>query len=50
VFHCATPSPLSSNRELFYKVNYEGTMNIIEACKLQSVPVQDTYSDVNKTF
>jgi len=39
VFHCATPSPLSSNRALFYKVNYEGTMNVIEACKQQNVQV-----------
>jgi len=39
VFHCATPSPLSSNRELFYKVNYEGTMNVIAACKQQNVQV-----------
>jgi len=39
VFHCATPSPLSSNRELFYKVNYEGTLNVIAACKEQNVQV-----------
>jgi len=33
VFHCATPSPLSNNRELFMKVNYHGTKVIVEACK-----------------
>jgi len=37
VFHCATPSPLSNNRELFHKVNCEGTSAIIEACKQQGV-------------
>jgi nucleoside-diphosphate-sugar epimerase len=38
-FHCATPSPLSNNSELFHKVNYEGTLNIIEACKEKGVKV-----------
>ncbi|ESO89403.1 hypothetical protein LOTGIDRAFT_125131, partial [Lottia gigantea] len=33
VFHCATPAPLSNNKALFYKVNYEGTKTIILACK-----------------
>jgi len=33
VFHCATPSPLSNNRDLFLKVNYVGTEKIIEVCK-----------------
>ncbi|XP_059144032.1 sterol-4-alpha-carboxylate 3-dehydrogenase, decarboxylating-like [Physella acuta] len=33
VFHCASPAPLSNNKALFYKVNYEGTLNIIETCK-----------------
>ncbi|XP_054756048.2 sterol-4-alpha-carboxylate 3-dehydrogenase, decarboxylating-like [Lytechinus pictus] len=33
VFHVASPSPLSNNRELFYKVNYTGTQNVISACK-----------------
>ncbi|KAK2168786.1 hypothetical protein LSH36_14g06003 [Paralvinella palmiformis] len=33
VFHCATPSPLSNNKELFHKVNCHGTKTIIEACK-----------------
>jgi len=33
VFHCASPAPLSNNKALFYKVNYEGTKNVIAACK-----------------
>ncbi|XP_032993166.1 sterol-4-alpha-carboxylate 3-dehydrogenase, decarboxylating [Lacerta agilis] len=33
VFHCASPSPSSHNRDLFYKVNYLGTKAVIEACK-----------------
>ncbi|BFZ14635.1 hypothetical protein BsWGS_17674 [Bradybaena similaris] len=33
VFHCASPAPLSNNKSLFYKVNYEGTRTIIETCK-----------------
>ncbi|XP_050417782.2 sterol-4-alpha-carboxylate 3-dehydrogenase, decarboxylating isoform X2 [Patella vulgata] len=33
VFHCATPSPLSNNKALFYKVNFEGTKTIVAACK-----------------
>lgn len=37
VFHCATPSPLSNNRELFHKVNYQGTLTVIEACKEKNV-------------
>lgn len=37
VFHCATPSPLSNNRDLFHKVNYQGTLTVIDACKEQGV-------------
>ncbi|XP_012582648.1 PREDICTED: sterol-4-alpha-carboxylate 3-dehydrogenase, decarboxylating isoform X2 [Condylura cristata] len=33
VFHCASPPPSSSNRELFYRVNYLGTKNVIETCR-----------------
>ncbi|GFS08160.1 sterol-4-alpha-carboxylate 3-dehydrogenase, decarboxylating [Elysia marginata] len=32
VFHCASPAPLSNNRAIFYKVNVDGTKNIISAC------------------
>ncbi|XP_064644335.1 sterol-4-alpha-carboxylate 3-dehydrogenase, decarboxylating-like [Lineus longissimus] len=33
VFHVASPPPSSDNKALFYRVNYEGTKSIIEACK-----------------
>ncbi|XP_037677765.1 sterol-4-alpha-carboxylate 3-dehydrogenase, decarboxylating [Choloepus didactylus] len=33
VFHCASPPPFSDNKELFYRVNYIGTKNVIETCK-----------------
>ncbi|XP_077002314.1 sterol-4-alpha-carboxylate 3-dehydrogenase, decarboxylating [Tamandua tetradactyla] len=33
VFHCASPPPSSDNKELFYRVNYIGTKNVIETCK-----------------
>ena len=39
VFHCATASPLSNNKELFYKVNFEGTKNVIAACKESGIKV-----------
>ena len=39
VFHCASPSPLSNNRELFYKVNLEGTKLLISLCKKAGVAV-----------
>lgn len=37
VFHCASPSPASNNKKLFYKVNVEGTKKLIEACKEANV-------------
>lgn len=39
VFHCATPSPLSNNKDLFYKVNVNGTKTLLEACKESGVNV-----------
>ncbi|KAI0228821.1 Sterol-4-alpha-carboxylate 3-dehydrogenase, decarboxylating [Lamellibrachia satsuma] len=33
VFHCATPSPLSNNKQLFHTVNYHGTKTILEAAQ-----------------
>lgn len=33
VFHCASPSPSSNDKELFYRVNHIGTKNVIETCK-----------------
>lgn len=37
VFHCASPPPSSNNKELFYRVNYIGTRNVIETCKKAGV-------------
>ena len=39
VFHCATPSPLSNSKDVFHKVNVDGTKNIIECCKESGVNV-----------
>lgn len=33
VFHTAAPDPTNNNFQLHYKVNVEGTKNVIEACK-----------------
>ncbi|XP_070553176.1 sterol-4-alpha-carboxylate 3-dehydrogenase, decarboxylating-like [Ptychodera flava] len=33
VFHCASPAAASDNRELFYRVNFTGTKNVIATCK-----------------
>ena len=40
VFHCASPPPSSNNRELFLKVNVEGTKKLIETCKEAGVQVR----------
>eukprot|EP00064_Thunnus_orientalis_P000962 superscaffoldBa00000058_g963 len=32
VFHCASPAPASDNRELFERVNIQGTRTVIETC------------------
>lgn len=40
VFHCASPPPSSNNKELFYRVNYVGTKNVIETCKEAGVQVR----------
>ncbi|XP_071951073.1 sterol-4-alpha-carboxylate 3-dehydrogenase, decarboxylating-like isoform X2 [Antedon mediterranea] len=37
VFHCASPSSACQNKELFYKVNVEGTRNVVKSCKTASV-------------
>ena len=39
MFHTASPSPSSNNRELFYRVNVNGTKVLIEACKEAGVKV-----------
>ncbi len=51
VFHCATPAPLSNNKELFQKVNFHGTKNILECCKeagvkVRSFPLSDRCLDL----
>lgn len=33
VFHCASPSPACDDRNLFWKVNVEGTRTVIQACQ-----------------
>lgn len=33
VFHCASPAPASDDRELFERVNVQGTYIVIQACK-----------------
>ncbi|XP_023561144.1 sterol-4-alpha-carboxylate 3-dehydrogenase, decarboxylating isoform X1 [Octodon degus] len=37
VFHCASPSPSSNNKELFYRVNLSGTENVIDTCRKAGV-------------
>ncbi|XP_061408537.1 sterol-4-alpha-carboxylate 3-dehydrogenase, decarboxylating isoform X1 [Lethenteron reissneri] len=37
VFHCASPSPASNNRNLFYRVNCQGTQTVIAACQAAGV-------------
>lgn len=37
VFHCASPAPSSSNKDMFWKVNVEGTKIVISACKAAQV-------------
>lgn len=32
VFHCASPAPASDDRELFERVNIQGTRTVIQAC------------------
>lgn len=39
MFHTASPAPSSNNRELFYRVNVNGTKVLVEACKEAGVKV-----------
>ena len=39
MFHTASPAPSSNNRELFYRVNVNGTKTLVEACKEAGVKV-----------
>ncbi|XP_074248430.1 sterol-4-alpha-carboxylate 3-dehydrogenase, decarboxylating isoform X3 [Saimiri boliviensis] len=50
VFHCASPPPSSNNKELFYRVNYSGTKNVIETCKEAGVQVVLGANDPEKNF
>ncbi|KAM7225324.1 hypothetical protein CapIbe_023301 [Capra ibex] len=50
VFHCASPPPSSNNRELFYRVNYIGTKNVIETCKEAGVQKLILTSSASVTF
>ncbi|OQR82076.1 sterol-4-alpha-carboxylate 3-dehydrogenase, decarboxylating isoform X1 [Thraustotheca clavata] len=37
VFHCATPSPFSTNKKLLMDVNVEGTRNLLDACEQNKI-------------
>lgn len=37
VFHLASPPPLTGTKELFYKVNVEGTRTVLDACRKHGV-------------
>ena len=39
MFHTASPAPSSNNRELFYRVNVDGTKVLVETCKEAGVKV-----------
>lgn len=39
VFHCASPAPASDDRELFERVNIQGTGTVIQACLEAGVQV-----------
>lgn len=40
VFHCASPAPASDDRELFERVNIQGTRTVIQACMEAGVQVR----------
>lgn len=50
VFHCATPSPLGGNRQVFVEVNVEGTKTVIAACKAAGVKVRFFFPLIVKRF
>ncbi|XP_016069577.1 PREDICTED: sterol-4-alpha-carboxylate 3-dehydrogenase, decarboxylating isoform X2 [Miniopterus natalensis] len=50
VFHCASPPPSSNNKELFYRVNYIGTRNVIETCKEAGVQEVLGANDPERNF
>lgn len=44
VFHCASPAPASDDRELFKRVNIQGTRTVIQACLEAGVQVRHNVS------
>ncbi|XP_047391936.1 sterol-4-alpha-carboxylate 3-dehydrogenase, decarboxylating isoform X3 [Sciurus carolinensis] len=50
VFHCASPPPSSNNKELFYRVNFIGTKNVIETCKKAGVQAVLDANDPERNF
>ncbi|XP_055964701.1 sterol-4-alpha-carboxylate 3-dehydrogenase, decarboxylating [Sorex fumeus] len=50
VFHCASPPPSSNNKELFYRVNYQGTKNVIDTCRDAGVQKLILTSSASVTF
>jgi len=40
VFHCASPPPASNNKELFMRVNVQGTETVVAACQEAGVKVE----------
>ncbi|XP_045676462.1 sterol-4-alpha-carboxylate 3-dehydrogenase, decarboxylating isoform X3 [Phyllostomus hastatus] len=50
VFHCASPPPSSNNKEVFYRVNYIGTKNVIETCKEAGVQEVLGANDPERNF
>ena len=43
VFHCASPAPGSDDRQLFEKVNIQGTQTVIQACIEAGVQVTKNF-------
>ncbi|CAL1613443.1 unnamed protein product [Knipowitschia caucasica] len=50
VFHCASPAPASDNRELFERVNIQGTGTVIQACKESGVKKMVLTSSASVVF
>lgn len=50
VFHCASPSPASDNKDLFERVNIQGTRTVIQACKEAGVQKMVLTSSASVVF
>lgn len=50
VFHCASPAPASDDRELFERVNVQGTYIVIQACKEAGVQVKQGHKMRHESF